>query len=124
VLGEPRRGNRGVIAWLLYRWGPRGGRKPTARGLARRAGAVTTKKKSRELRSKSRGNFDRFQLHASQLVLHMAPYTARAEVIMANYELFLCLSPSPCGEKLMSRRNDWHTNRTDFALCPGSKCTG
>jgi hypothetical protein len=41
----------------------------------------------------------------------MAPYTARAEVIVANYELFLCLSLSPCGKKLMSGRNDWHTNR-------------
>jgi hypothetical protein len=34
---------------------------------------------------KLRGNFDWFPRHASQLVLHMAPYTARAEVIMAHY---------------------------------------
>jgi hypothetical protein len=76
---------------------------PNARGFAGRAGAVTMKKKkkkTRELRSKLRGNFDRFPRHASQLVLNMAPYTARAEVLVANYELVLCLSPSPCGEKV------------------------
>ncbi len=50
---------------------------------ARRRG--NNKKKTRELQSKSRGNFDPFPRHAGQLVLHMAPYTARAEVIMANY---------------------------------------
>jgi hypothetical protein len=69
------------------------------RGFARR-GKDERKKKTRELRSKSRGNFDRFPRHASQLVLNMAPYTARAEVLVANYELVLCLSPSPCGEKV------------------------
>jgi hypothetical protein len=58
----------------------------------------TQKKKTRELRLKSRGNCDRFPRHASQLVLHMAPYTARAEVIMANYVENSRVSRSSCGE--------------------------